>query len=413
MANTPNPGRLIAHVDMDAFYASIEVIDDPTLEGKPVVVGGPPEKRGVVAAASYAAREFGIHSAMPMGQAVRKCPHLIRISPRMARYRDESIRLMGILGTFSPTVEPLALDEAFLDLSGMERSIGSARELGQQIRAKIKAETGLTASVGMAPNKFVAKLASDFDKPDGLTLVEPSEAVSFVQNLPIKKIWGVGAKTAAKLDRIGIRDVAALSKSEPSLLKRHFGVLGLRLHELAWARDDRPVVAHSETKSVSHEITFAKNQKSTALLKGVLTGLCEQTARRLRHGNLVGKTVTLKIRFSDFATVTRQDTVGHPTEDAGEIYEIASRLLELEREVDERSVRLLGVGVTSLLRKSQLNLELFGPEQLQQDTPSLDVDQGDSKRDRLNQTLDRLEDRFGPQTTQRARAHLATGESED
>jgi len=405
-------GRVIAHVDMDAFYASVEVHDDPSLGGLPLVVGGPPEKRGVVAAASYEARTFGIHSAMPMIQAVKLCPDLVRLSPRMSRYREVSGTLMGLLRTFSPLVEPLSLDEAFVDLTGTERIMGSGEETGRSIRAAIRGETGLTASVGVAPNKLLAKIASDFDKPDGLTVVVAENAADFVQALPVERLWGVGEKTAAKLHRLGLHRAADLAKSEPSFLKRHFGILGLRLFELSWGRDDRPVVPESEAKSVSHEITFAKNQRSLELLQGVLMGLCQQTARRLRAGHVVGRVVNLKLRYGDFTTLTRQDSLGHPTDDAGEIYTSALRLLDLERAVDERPVRLLGVGVTGLLRRAQMNLDLFGGtvEENAGETP-----RGEERRKKLNEAVDRLEARFGEDAVTRARALTSPdpGESDD
>jgi len=351
-------GRTIAHVDMDAFYASVEIHDDPSLTGLPVVVGGPPEKRGVVAAASYAAREFGIHSAMPMARAVSLCPHLVRISPRMSRYREVSEAILGVLKTFSPLVEPLALDEAFVDLTGLD--LGPAETVAAQMKAGVERETGLTASVGVGPNKFVAKLATLVRKPDGLTVIAPEEAADFVQALPVEKMWGVGEKTAAKLRRLGYESAADLAKADPSTLKRAFGLLGLRLHELAWARDDRPVVPDTEAKSVSRELTFAKNQRNLTLLDGVLKGLCDEVAEQLRRGRLVGRTVNLKIRYGDFTTVTRQETLGHPSDVPGEIHEAAGRLLEAEYAADRRTVRLLGVGVTGLLRRTQLNLDLFG-----------------------------------------------------
>ena len=350
-------GRIIAHLDMDAFYASVEMKDDPSLAGKPLVVGGPPEKRGVVAAASYEARRFGIHSAMPMAKAVSLCPELIRLSPRMARYREESAVVMSELRGFSELVEPLALDEAFIDVSHHHTD---PAELGRQLKSQVHSATGLTASVGVAPNKFVAKLASKAHKPNGLTVVAPEEAVAFVQDLPVEDMWGVGEKTAQKLHRLGIDSVLDVAQSEPSTLRRHFGVLGLRLHELSWARDDRPVVAEQEPKSISSELTFAKNQRSLELLEGTLTGLCKQVSGRLAKSNMVGKTVTIKMRYGDFSTITRQDTVGHHTDQAEEIFETAVRLLRLERETHDASVRLLGVGVSGLLHRSQLNLDLFG-----------------------------------------------------
>ncbi len=400
----PHSGRVIAHVDMDAFYASVEAHDDESLRGLPVVVGGPPERRGVVAAASYEARKYGIHSAMPMARAVSLCKDLVRISPRMSRYREVSNILMGILKTFSPLVEPLSLDEAFVDLTGSNRSLGSPREAGSQIRATILAELGLTASVGIGPNKFLAKLASEVDKPDGFTIIQPDEVVEFVQSLPVERIWGVGEKTARKLHRLGLARTGDIARADPSILKRNFGLLGLRLHELAWGRDDRPVVPNTEAKSVSNEITFAKNQRTMEILQGVLTGLCQQVARRLRESHLVGRTVNLKMRYGDFATITRQDAAGHPTDDAGELYEVASRLLEAERAVDSRAVRLLGVGVTGLLRRTQLNLDLFGGSER--------VEGSDKKRD-LNRAMDRLEDRFGPDTVTRAKTLSASREEDE
>jgi DNA polymerase IV len=354
-------GRLIAHVDMDAFYAAVEAHDDPSLRGLPVVVGGPPEKRGVVAAASYEARTFGIRSAMPMARAVGLCPDLVRISPRMNRYREVSGIILGLLRSFSPLVEPLALDEAFLDLTQTE-DVPDPTAIGGRIKAEIRTETGLGASVGLAPNKFVAKLATESHKPDGLTAISPDEAVAFVQGHPVESMWGVGEKTAGKLRRLGFETAGDLARAEPSLLKRHFGLLGLRLYELAWARDERPVVAAAEAKSVSHEITFAKNHRELELLKGILDGLCRQVSVRLRKGRTVGRTVNLKLRYGDFTTVTRQATLGHPSDDPGELFEAADRLLELERSVDRRPVRLLGVSVTGLLRRSQLNLDLFGAD---------------------------------------------------
>jgi DNA polymerase IV len=350
--------RTIAHVDMDAFYASVEVHDDPSLAGLPLVVGGPPEKRGVVAAASYEARRFGVHSAMPMGKAMGLCPGLVRISPRMSRYREMSENVFGLLKTFSAMVEPLALDEAFVDLSGL--GLGQPEAVGMQMKTAVHQETGLTASVGIGPNKFVAKLATEVQKPDGLTIVPPERAVGFVQAMPVEKLWGVGEKTGQKLRRLGYETAADLARAEPSALKRAFGLLGLRLHELAWARDERPVVPDAEAKSVSRELTFVKNQRNFALLDGILRGLCGEVSEQLRKAHLVGRTVNLKIRYGDFTTVTRQETLGHPSDEPSEIHEAASRLLIMEHAADHRPVRLMGVGVTGLLRRTQLNLELFG-----------------------------------------------------
>jgi DNA polymerase-4 len=324
----------------------------------------------------------------------------------MSRYRDVSETIMNLLRTFSPLVEPLSLDEAFLDLTGSERTLGTPRDMGRQIKSTLYAETGLTASVGLAPNKFTAKLASEVDKPDGLTVIRPEDAVSFVQALPVEKIWGVGEKTAGKLRRLGLETAAGIARAEPAVLKRHFGLLGLRLHELAWARDERPVVPDSEAKSVSHEITFAKNQRTQELLQGVLSGLCQQVAGRLRKAHQVGRTINLKLRYGDFNTVTRQEAAGHPTDDAGEIYTVANRLLEAERQVDGRAVRLLGVGVTGLLRRTQLNLDLFGAPPASGETRGRTpaVRTKAERQDALNQAVDRLAERFGPGTVSRARS---------
>jgi DNA polymerase-4 len=293
-----------------------------------------------------------------MAKAVTLCRELVRISPRMARYREVSEVILGVIKTFSPLVEPLALDEAFVDLTGID--LGPPETVGAQIKAAVRSETGLTASVGVGPNKFVAKLATGAHKPDGLTVVSWEEAVPFVQAFPVEAMWGVGEKTAAKLRRLGYETAADLAKADPSTLKRAFGLLGLRLHELAWARDERPVVAEAEAKSVSRELTFAKNQRNLTLLDGVLRGLCDEVSEQLRRGRLVGRTVNLKVRYGDFTTVTRQEMLGHPSDDPELIHEAAGRLLEIEHTADRRAVRLLGVGVTGLLRRTQLNLDLFG-----------------------------------------------------
>jgi len=276
----------------------------------------------------------------------------------MPRYREMSEMVMGVLKTFSLLVEPLALDEAFVDLSGT--GFGQPDTVGHQMKVAVNKETGLTASVGIGPNKFVAKLATEVKKPDGLTVITPDRAVEFVQAMPVEKLWGVGEKTGQKLRRLGYETALDLARAEPSALKRAFGLLGLRLHELAWARDERPVVPDAEAKSVSRELTFAKNQRNLALLDGILRGLCGEVSEQLKKGHLVGRTVNLKIRYGDFTTVTRQETLGHPSDEPTEIHEVASRLLEMEHAADHRPVRLMGVGITGLLRRTQLNLELFG-----------------------------------------------------
>lgn len=377
---------------MDSFFASVEVHDDPKLAGQPVVVGGPPEKRGVVAAASYEARKFGVHSAMPMAQALRLCPGLVRVSPRGGRYREVSEQVFGILREFTPHLEPLSLDEAFLDLTGSARLLGPVEQIASEIKQRIQAQTGLTASVGMAPNKFVAKLASDYRKPDGLTVVPHAEAVTFVQALPVERMWGVGEKTLTVMKRHGIATIGDFAGLGPIRVKQIFGIGALRMYELSWARDDRPVVPDQDPQQVSHEITFARNQGSNEVLKGVLLGLCEQVCRRLRRYGFVGRIVILKLRFSDFRTITRRSTLGHHSDDSRLLYREALGLLREGRTSSPLPVRLIGIGMSGLLEPGQLPLSLFG------ETPV------DSRSAALNAAVDRLNDRFGARSIRRAGA---------
>lgn len=391
-ATGQRPTRWIGHVDMDSFFASVEIHDDPMLAGQPVVVGGPPEKRGVVAAASYEARKFGVHSAMPMAQALRLCPQLVRVSPRGSRYRDVSDQVFGILREFAPHLEPLSLDEAFLDLTGSERLLGPVEQVAAEIKRRIREQTGLTASVGMAPNKFVAKLASDHRKPDGLTVVPHAEAVSFVQALPIERMWGVGEKTLAVMKRHGISTIGDFAGLGPLRVKQLFGIGALKMYELSWARDDRPVVPDQDPQQVSHEITFARNQGANEVLKGVLLGLCEQVCRRLRRYGFVGRIVILKLRFSDFRTITRRSTLGHHSDDSRLLYREALDLLREGRSSSPLPIRLIGVGMSGLLEPGQLPLSLFGEAPV------------DSRSAALNAAVDRLNDRFGARSIRRAGA---------
>lgn len=397
--NSARARRLVGHVDMDSFFASVEIHDDPTLAGKPVVVGGPAEKRGVVAAASYEARAFGVHSAMPMARAMELCPELVRVPPRGARYKDVSDRVFTILRDFSPLIEPLSLDEAFFDLTGTERALGTPDTIARTLKARIRTETGLTASVGIAPNKFVAKLASDHNKPDGLCLVPPGEVVTFVQALPIERMWGVGRKTLPLLLRHGIRTIGDLAALEPARVKALFGLGALKMYELAWGRDDRPVVPDQDPQQISHEITFARNQTNDDVLKGVLLGLCEQVGARLRRHDFQGRTITLKLRFADFRTITRRTTIGHYTADSGAIYEAAAALLEEGRNAAPLSIRLVGVGVSGLVEPAQIPLSLF------------DAPPEDSRAARLNAALDRINDRFGSGAVRRAGALVGHDEA--
>lgn len=385
------PIRWIGHVDMDSFFASVEIRDDPSLAGRPVVVGGPPEKRGVVAAASYEARAFGVHSAMPMARALALCPDLVRISPHGARYKEASDEVFQILRDFSPLLEPLSLDEAFIDLTGAERLLGPPETIGAEIRRRIQETTRLIASVGIAPNKFVAKLASDHRKPNGLMVVPAAEAVAFVQSLPIERMWGVGEKTCRQMKRHRIETIGDLARLGPARVKQLFGLGALRMYELAWARDDRPVVPDQDPQQVSHEITFVRNQSSDDVLRGVLLGLCEQVAARLRRYGFQGRIVILKLRFSDFRTITRRVTLGAHTADGGTLYEAALALLGDGRSASPLPVRLIGVGVSGLTEPAQLPLSLF-------EAPS-----ENRRAERLNAVLDRIHERFGNDSVRRAR----------
>ena len=391
--------RTIAHVDMDSFYVSVEIRDDPSLAGKPVVVGGEPGGRGVVSAASYEARRYGVRSATPMTTALARCPHLVVLRGDMRKYQDVSRDLREIFREFSPIIEPLSLDEAFLDLTGSARLLGTPLEIGQAIRLRIRERLDLTASVGIAASKFVAKLASDYDKPDGLTIVPPDEAVAFVRSLPLERLWGVGPATLDALHAAGVRSIAALAAADPRQLERRVGSVANRLVCLARAEDDRPVVPDAPAKSISHETTFAVDVVDTDDLEAVLFRLAESVARRARRARVSGRTVTLKLRLPDFDTFTRSHTRSSPTRDATEIFREAVSLL---RGMPRRSegVRLIGVGLTGLEGAPQLELPLFGD--MGHELPGLD----EERRRHLHDAEDAVVERFGPRALRHARGLL-------
>jgi DNA polymerase-4 len=387
---------------MDSFYASVEVRDDPTLAGLPVVVGGDADRRGVVSSASYEARKWGIHSAMPMATARKRCPELVVVSGHMGKYVTVSRALRRIFREFSPLVEPLSLDEAFLDLTGAERLLGSPREIGEAIRRRIREDLALTASVGLATSKFVAKLASDHRKPDGLTVVPPEDTVRFVQSLPLERLWGVGPATREALDRAGIRTIAALAEADARFLESRLGSSAGRLIALARGEDDRPVVPDAPAKSVSHEITFAVDQFDAEVLEGILLGLAERVARRARRAGVWGRTVTLKLRRPDFTTFTRSRTLGTPTRDASEVFG-AARDLFRGFAIRDVGVRLLGVGLTGLEGASQLELGLFGDA-------GHEVAPDEERRSHLHETEDAVVERFGSAALGRAKTLLGRPE---
>lgn len=341
----------IFHVDMDAFFASVEVRDDPSLRGKPVLVGGA-GRRGVVAAASYEARRHGCHSAQPMAVALRCCPHAVVIPPRMDAYSEASAQAFEVFGRFSPLVEALSIDEAFLDMTGTERLHGPRRVAAQALRAAVFERTRLTCSVGISAVKFIAKIASAMNKPDGLTEVPPGVELEFLAPLPIDKLWGVGPKTEARLRELGVRTVGELRRLPADALERWFGDNGLHMHALAHARDERRVVPGRERKQVSAEDTYAVDVVGEAALRRKLLSQATRVADRLAAKDLSGRKVQLKIRDTEFNTESRQCTLAEPTREAKVIYEAVSRLLK-EVELRGRKFRLTGVGVGQLVDAEQ------------------------------------------------------------
>jgi len=351
--------RTIMHVDMDAFFAAVEVLDHPEYAGKPLIIGGYKDSpRGVVSTCSYEARKYGVRSAMPLSRAALLCPHGIFIPGRMHRYQEVSEQVHSIFPEFSPVVEPLSIDEAFLDMTGCEHFYSSLEEMGLRLKQRIKEKTGLTASVGIAPNKFLAKLASDFRKPDGLFVLRPHEVQDFLGDLPVSKLWGVGKKSEALLNAHGlyyIRDI--LPHSLSSLQEKLGTALGAQVYNLARGIDDRPVLPMREVQSIGHEITFPEDQESFAFLRQQLAKMSEKVGWRLRQQGLFARTVSIKVRFGDFKTITRSHTLDYSFNDDDTIFQEALHLLE---QVKLRPVRLLGVAVSSLSEGAQLSL--FGSE---------------------------------------------------
>ncbi|TDE90808.1 DNA polymerase IV [Occultella glacieicola] len=336
----------ILHVDMDAFFAAVELIDRPELRGRPVIVGG--QHRGVVLSATYEARASGVHSAMPMAQARALCPQAVVIAPEHGRYREVSQAVMRILGEVTPVIEPLSIDEAFLDVSGARRRIGPPRLIAEQIRERIRSELEVVASVGIASTKFVAKLASSHAKPDGLLLIPHEASVSFLHSLPVGALWGVGERTQANLARLAIHTVADLAHTPPATLNRLLGnSAGQRLYDLAWGRDPRPVQPVRQEKSIGHEQTFATNLSGRAEMAAVLLDQAHRCAARLRAGDLVTAGVSIKVRFADFTTLTRSRGLEAPTDVAHELYQAARSLLA-GVDIPPGGVRLLGVRCDAL-----------------------------------------------------------------
>jgi len=377
--------RWIVHVDMDAFFAAIEQRDNKEFQGKPVIVGGL-SSRGVVSTASYEARRFGVHSAMPMTEARRRCPQGIFLTGDHAKYSIVSKQIQAILTEFSPTIEPLSLDEAFLDVSGMEYLYPDLVELARRIKSRIKTETGLVASVGVAANKFLAKLASDLEKPDGLVMIPPGQEEQFLQALPVSRLWGVGEATAQVLHKIGIQTIGQLAQCNVELLVKQCGQSAYVLHALAHGQDDRAVVPEREPQSVGKEETFTTDLLLPSQIETELLNLSEKVGWRLRQLNYSGRTITVKIRFASFRTITRSRTLTEPTNFDNVIYQTVSAIYK-NCSISE-GIRLLGVTVSNLQSGSG-QMSLF--------------DDSDDKQAVLYNAVDKLKERFGEGIITKAR----------
>lgn len=368
--------RWIMHVDMDAFFASVEQLDNPDLRGKPVIVGGQ-SCRGVVSTCSYEARRYGVHSAMSMAEARKLCPHGEYVPVRMRRYQEVSQKIMSIFHDFTPLVEQLSIDEAFLDVSGMEKLYHNTEEIGWLIKKRIAAETGLTASVGLAPNKFLAKMASDLQKPDGFTIIRHAEAAKFIADFPVTKIFGIGRMAEKSLLQYGIATIGQLAAAENNVLKKVFGKNADSVHRLAQGIDERPVVTESVPKSIGRETTFTQDLFTEEQCRRELLKLSGQTGFRLRSKGYSGHTLTLKVKFTDFIIVTRSITSETDICCDEEIYTLAVKLLH---EVDlKKGIRLLGVTVSNL---SEGDCGTLGFEE-------------DKKQIQRNEAVDALKKRFG------------------
>ena len=374
--------RQIIHVDMDAFYASVEQLDNPELVGKAVVVGGAADKRGVVSAASYEAREFGVHSAMPMSQAIRLCPHAVVLPGRMKRYVELSQQIHAIFQTYTPQIEPISLDEAFLDVTGSIGIFGSAEKIGHQIKRQIKEQLGLIASVGIASNKFLAKLASDLDKPDGFVIIPDDNRQEIVDALPVTRIWGSGKVTEKTLTSKGIHTIRQLRETPVESLRRIFGNQTQQMLNLARGIDDRPVESDSQAKSISGEQTFATDMEDKDYLLSILLNQVEEVSFRLRANGLQAKAVTLKLRYGNFKTITRSSTLDHPTNLTDALWQEATKVFQTWHSKSARALRLLGFGVSGLSDEGSGQGQLF-------------ADPEEQKQKRLDEAFDAIRNRYG------------------
>jgi DNA polymerase-4 len=387
--------RTIVHVDMDAFYASVEQLDNPVYRGKPVVVGADPEGgtgRGVVSAASYEARKYGIHSAQPISTAYRCCPDAVFVRPRFRRYEELSKKVMSILGEFSPVVEQISIDEAFLDCTGTQRLHGAGQMLAQKIKRRIREETGLTASIGIAGNKSVAKIASELGKPDGCTVCPPGGEGEFLAALPLKYLWGAGPKTRERLESLGFHTIGQVASATQKQLVKLFGRYGGKLHELANGIDTRLVHTEARRKSISEEVTFRQDVDEDGFIELALFEIADRLTRHMRQKRFSGRTITLKIRLSGFETHTRSRSLPDCTND---LATVRSTAVQLYREFSRRGkkVRLIGIGVS--------NLRFQDDEVLQPDL-FLGEARKTENRESADRVLDMLKDRYGEKVTRGA-----------
>jgi DNA polymerase-4 len=338
--------QTIIHCDMDAFYASVAELDDPSLRGKPVVVGA--GIRGVVLSANYTARKFGIRAAMPVGRAKRMAPNAIFVTPDHHRYAEISAKVMEIFESFTPYVEPLSLDEAFMDVTGAQKLLGSPREIGQAIRKRVHDECGITCSVGIASNKFIAKLASGHCKPNGLLEIPDDRVISFLHPLPVRDLWGVGPKTAEQLERLGLHQISDIANTPLETLKRALGdATGEHLYELSWGRDFRTVVVDDPEQSIGANETFSYDMDDPEAILREYLKLTERASTRLRNRNLFAKTISITVRFADFKTITRSKTLPLPISSTHEIYQVVKDLYEALK-LDRARLRLVGVSLSNL-----------------------------------------------------------------
>jgi DNA polymerase IV len=378
--------RVIVHADMDAFYAAIEQLDDPALRGRPLLIG-PPSARGVVLTASYEARPFGVGSAMPMARARKLCPQALVVPPRFERYQEVSATIMRLFGDFSPSVEPLSLDEAFLDMTGSERLFGSPEQIGAKLKRAVREATGgLAASVGISGTKYVAKVASGYAKPDGLTIVPPAEAAAWLAPQPVSNLWGAGPKTTARLEALGLHTIGAIAKLDPVRLEGELGALGRRFRDLARGLDPRDVSGERAARGLSSERTLETDVSTRAAIEPYLRGAAETVARRLRRRGERANGVRIKLKSADFQIVTRQRVLSKPTDVAAELYAAGASLLDgIEL---GRPFRLVGLGAYDL--DSPAN------------QPQLALAIVDGRARRLETTLDGVRERFGTGAVQRA-----------